>query len=457
MKVLFVNPFYPFDPFTVLLHPPLAYGYLANQLKFNHDVIFADIPFEGNSVESLKPYLIYRPDVIGITCVAKSYKPALECAEYIKKNLPESKVVLGGPHVSFIPQEVLARHAQVDFVILFDGEFSFIELLEAIENGNQLNSLRKISGLAFKNDKKIFVIPPSHPERNPDIFGIPDRTIFNMKRYLAHDYETVILGARGCPSKCTFCSSTQAGRKFRTHSVKHLCDEIEQVLTLGFKSIFFGDDTFSGNKQRTFEFCAEIKRRNLIFPWTSNMRQIDACDTKLIEAMKEAGAYRVFMGFESINKTTLRDFKKGTNALKLYETAKLLKSIGIEIHSSFIIGAPGDNPYSIEATIDYIRLVNPTIATFNTMEARPGTDVYNNPGKYGIIIPDKYWYETLDWLYTGTCYTKDLSQDEIRYYVNKCYSEFCSYNFLNFNNMKIAHDRFKDVLNLSDSSMSTFF
>jgi anaerobic magnesium-protoporphyrin IX monomethyl ester cyclase len=135
------------------------------------------------------------------------------------------------------------------------------------------------------------------------------------------------------------------------------------------------------------------------------------------------------MGFESIQKATLRLVKKGATPERMVEKAQLVKGAGLELHASFIVGAPGDTDETLAATLDYIRLLDPTVATFNVMEPRPGTDVYDNPLRYGIEIPDPYWYESASWLDLPVCRNAQLSQEEIRDWVERCYTEFCSADF----------------------------
>lgn len=430
MKILFVNPHYPHDPYTLLLHPPLCYGYMASLLKpAGHQVYHADLPFHGNTVESLLPFLeAVEPDLVGVTCVAQNYCQALEIARFVKEWKTTVATVIGGPHVSFIPREALTRHAVLDYVILFDGEQPMLDLADALEAHASAGQMAAIPGLAFRDQGAVVVSEPTPPLLDLDSNPRPDRSIFEIDRYLAYDYETVVMTARGCPSRCTFCSTTQSGRRFRWHSVERICEEVEEVLGLGFSSIFFGDDTFSGHSQRTIEFCNEIVRRGLDFPWTSNMRMTDA-KPPVLEAIRKAGGYRVFMGFESIQPETLKLVKKGTTPERLYRTAQVVKSYDIELHAAFIIGAPGDTHESLEATLDFIRLVDPTVATFNVMEPRPGTEVYSHPEKYGIHIPDPYWYEKSTWLDLPVSYTDALGLEEIRDWVSRCYDEFCSPDF----------------------------
>lgn len=430
MKVLFVNPHYPHDPYTLLLHPPLGYAYMATHLKAaGHEVRHADLPFLGNDPAALAPILDdFQPDVVGITSVAQSYCQALELARLVKQSARPPRVVFGGPHVTFVAGECLRRHPAVDFVLLYDAEYSMVELCAALETGGA-EEFRKVPGLYYRDDEgKPVATAPTGPLMDLDVLGRPDRTIFDLAPYLEYDYETVVMTARGCPSRCTFCSTTVLGRRARWNSPSHVCDELEEVSGLGFSSVFFGDDTFSGEPERAIAISKEIRARGIHLPWTSNMRAQDA-RPRVLEEMREAGAYRVFMGFESIQKSTLRLVKKGATPERMVEKAKLVKDAGLELHASFIVGAPGDTHETLEATMDYIRLLNPTVATFNVMEPRPGTDVFHHPDRYGITVPDPFWYETSSWLELPVCRNEALSQEEIRDWVDRCYFEFCSADF----------------------------
>ncbi|WP_169816346.1 B12-binding domain-containing radical SAM protein [Nocardia miyunensis] len=430
MRVLFVNPHYTHDPRTLLLHPPLGYAYMARSLnRAGHEVIHVDLPFEGNSPEALAARLDdLRPDLVGVTSVAQSYFHALEIAQAVRGWNPGVPVVFGGPHVSFIATECLERHSCVDYVLLFDAEDSIVCLAEALSARATTDGLAKVSGLVFRDGTGIRATAPAPPEMVLDRYGHPDRSLFDLRRYLDYDYETVVMTARGCPSRCTFCSTTIAGRTARWNTAHHVADEMEAVAEMGFSSIFFGDDTFSGDPRRAVAICEEITRRGLNIPWTSNMRAQDA-RPHVLEAMRAAGAYRVFVGFESIQEQTLRLVRKGTSPARLYKTAQRIMSAELELHASFIVGAPGDTPETLSATMDFVRLVNPTVATFNVMEPRPGTDVFVNPGRYGITIPDRYWYETTDWLELPVCHNDAMSAEDIRSWVSRCYDEFCDPDF----------------------------
>ncbi len=427
MKVLFINPHYPMRPETVLLHPPLGYAYMATELnRHGHEVQVLDLPMRENS-----PYVeagfieAYNPDLIGITCVTQSYCQALEIASFTKLILPLTPVVLGGPHVTFTPEDTLARHRAIDFVLMFDCDFSLASLADALA-ARDPRELAKVPGLAFRSsdDGGIVVTAPDAAILELDRMPLPDRRIFDMRAYLRRDYETVLMTARGCPSRCSFCSTTQMGRRYRFHGVQHVVDEFEELLDFGFTSFFIGDDTFAAHPKRTIEICDEICRRGLRFEWTSNMRVLDA-RPEVLDAMAAAGAYRVFTGLETIKLESLQIIRKGTTPELIFKALERIAAAGLQVHTAYIIGVPGDTEDDVLATLDFIKRVRPTVATFNTIEVRPGTEMFLQPERFGLSVPDPYWFETTSWMDLPTCSTQTLSQADIKRLVEHCYFEFC--------------------------------
>jgi len=432
MNVLFINPHYPMSPDSLLLHPPLGYGYMTADIKERgHQAVCLDLPMRSNDIRSELAFIdSVRPDIIGITCVTQSYAQMLEIARFCKQHYPNIPIVVGGPHVTFTPDETLGRHPYIDYIMRYDADRAFGVLLDVLQAGD-LSNLTKVPGLAYRDEGSARVVQNDVPgiEMDLDVFPAPDRSIFDMKAYLDHDYETVVMTSRGCPSKCTFCSTTLMGRKYRFHGVERVVDELQSLVDFGFQSVFFGDDTFPVNKERTLALCREIVRRGIRVDFTCNMRVIDA-QPEMLDAMVSAGGYRVFTGVETIKATSLKTIHKGTLPHTIRRAVERVKAAGLELHTAYIIGVPGDTPDDIRATLDFIKDIQPTVATFNTMEVRPGTDMFRNPESYGLNISDPYWYEGTSWMDTPVCSTAQLTRQEIREWVERCYYEFCHIDFL---------------------------
>jgi radical SAM superfamily enzyme YgiQ (UPF0313 family) len=433
MRVLLVSPHLPYRPGSYLAHPSLGFGMLATALKrHGHEVAHADLPFEGNTLERLSSWLdTYRPDLVGLTCVAQSYRQALDAATRVKAHHARLPVVMGGPHTSFIAAEVLGRHPAVDYVLSFDAEDSLVALAQAVEAtpaGPAEAELAQIPGLTFRAGERVVTVPPSPPDMELDRYGHPDRSIFDMGAYLRNDYETVVVTSRGCPSRCTFCSTAAAGRRYRFHSVEYAMAEVREIARLGFTSIYFGDDTIGGDRQRLLAFCDAMIKADLGVEWTSNIRALDV-EPEAMRRMKAAGAYRVFIGFESVSSQSLKMMAKRARLDAALAAARVVTEAGLELHASFIVGAPGDTPATVRDTLDFIRELNPTIATFNPFEPRPGTPMYDRADAFGVIIPDRYWYESTGWLSEPVAYTSTMTKEEISAALVDCYSLFCSPSF----------------------------
>lgn len=218
---------------------------------------------------------------------------------------------------------------------------------------------------------------------------MPYRKLYDIEKYLKRDSETIVRSSRGCPGNCLFCIKTRF-ENFQIFSMKRFVDEIEEMLNYGFKTFFFSDDTFAFSIQRLNDFAYEIKKRGLEIKWTSNIRIKDITEEK-IKLMKELGAYRVFVGIETINKNSSNIIGKNLMKDEILEKLQILKDNDMQFQCIlFILGSPGDTEEDLEETIKFVKIIDPNIVTFNLIKIYPGLDLYNNPEKYKMIIPDKY-------------------------------------------------------------------
>lgn len=425
MKVVLINPYTPINRALTIIHPPLGFGYIINQLnKFDHNIKYIDLVWESDFEVALNKCIKeFEDSIILITSVSQTYHIALKIAKYIKNMVEKCNIILGGPHVTFTAKETLTKHRYIDFVSLYEGEFTICELANYFSKHmyNDRENIQGISNIAYLNGDVYIQTKNSSPIENLDVLGIPNRQILGIEKYLENDYETVIMTARGCPNKCSFCSTTAMGRKYRLHSVDHVIAEIKEVIKLGFSSVFFGDDTFPANRDRTFEICDRILSEGLNISWTCNMRVIDV-EEKLIKKMKDAGMYRTFIGFESFDNDELTMMKKNCNVTMQKKAAEILMREGVELHASMIIGGANQTKERIYRSVDFLKKeIKPTIVTFNTIELRPGTEMYNNPKKYGYHLHDLHWYEKEKCFEDIHVSTNFLKSFEIR---NLCYEAY---------------------------------
>src|SRR5690606_647850 len=184
----------------------------------------------------------------------------------------------------------------------------------------------------------------------------------------------ILMTSRGCPWQCTFCGAeTTWGRGFRGHSVPYVVDAIEQALSrLPVRMIQIKDDTFTANKKRALEICAEIKRRNINFLWSCDTR-VDVLDAELLLAMRRAGCQRLSLGVESGSDVILKNIDKKIDAKEIIEATNLAKSVGIQVRYFMMLGNRGETKETFQETLRFLDRALPHQYVFSCLSVYPGT------------------------------------------------------------------------------------
>jgi len=432
MKTLIINPRLPvLDGIT---HLPLRVAYMAAVLRCNHfpvDVI--DLAIEEKSDEQLLKEIIKKsPDLIVIdseTTVleTRNFCCALEIAKKIKRAFPEMEIVMTGAHVTFRDLETLKRHKEMSYIIRYEPDYVLTNLVKTLNTNKDLS---RVKGITYRKGRKIIRNSEESPIMNLDKLSFPARDLFPIQKYLKKDSETIIQGSRGCTNRCYFCQSSAMDRVLRLRSVPSIIKEVKEVLSLGFKSIFFCDNDFGISKRRVIQFCKEILREKIKFKWACNMRADRIENTvsckEMLALMKKSGCYRIFMGFETFSNQGLKEINKRIKINNLLTAVTLLKKYKISLHASFLFGLPNDTEESIKATVEFAKKINPEMISFNLLTPFPGTLLGDYPQKFGITISDKYWYEKKEYINKPIFGNKYLSPEELEKLQKWAYAYFCS-------------------------------
>jgi anaerobic magnesium-protoporphyrin IX monomethyl ester cyclase len=434
MKVLLINP--PCEHMlatevpTIVneergYNPPLGILYLAASIKkfSNHEVKVIDTQVEELGYSDLKERIRrYDPDVIGMTTLTFTLIDVIKLCRIIKKINPKIKIILGGPHVNIYPDETM-QTKEVDFIILNEGEEIIVELLDNIDNP------KDIKGIVYRDGDKVV-----HTEGRPfikdlDKIPFPDRTATPFKKYsslLAKQTPiTTMITSRGCPYKCIFCDRPHLGKMFRARSAKNVVDEMQECEQMGIKEIFIYDDTFTIDRQRVIDICAEIHRRELKVKWDIRAR-VNTVDKELLKIMKKAGCQRIHYGVEAGNPEILKVLKKGITKDQVRTAFKLTRKEGIDTLAYFMIGSPRETKETILESIEFAKELKPDYVHFTITTPFPATELFSLGLKEGIIARD-YWAEyaknpTQDFI--PPLWVENLSKKELVNLLNHAYKEF---------------------------------
>ncbi len=321
--------------------------------------------------------LLDDADMVCISSITATANRAFQIADKFKKRgVP---VVLGGPHTTFLPDESLQY---ADYVVRGEGEETLVELLESLNAHKPLDSIK---GLSFRNaDNEII--------HNPDRELIPDLNTAPIPDFsLVYKWENAktvpVATSRGCPFGCKFCSVIPMfGRKYRFKSIERVIEEILASTPKKNEHVFFIDDNFAANKNRTKELLRTIIDRNIKLEWSAQVRTDIAKDPELISLMEKAGCFAVFIGFESINPKTLDLYNKGQGLADIEDSIRIVKQHNIRIHGMFVLGSDTDDIQTIRNTGKFAKKLDINSIQFMVLTPLPGTPVFDELKNSGRLI-----------------------------------------------------------------------
>ena len=403
--------------------PPLSLAYVAAVAeKAGHEPVIIDAVAEQLSLQDvINKIRELSPDLLGFTITTYGFYQNLDWIKRIREvvNIP---VLVGGWHLSLYPKETMA-HTEIDYAITGEADGAVPDLLNALAAGDDLG---KINGIAYRNNGETVITPLRDPVQDIDTTPFPARHLFKNENYynvLAKRRNfTVMLSARGCPFRCSFCDLKT--KQFRMRSAKNFVDEIESCYRdHGIRSIDMYDSSFTVDKKRVHEICNEIIRRKLDLDWTVRTRA-DCVNKELLEVMSRAGCTTLMYGIESGDPEILKSLRKDTSLDHIRNVVRWTKEYGMKALGFFIIGSPGDTPETIERTIDFMCELPLDYVQVTKMTLFPNTEIYEMYMKeYG----EDYWRNyTLD----QSCEKElpligtNLTEKEAFGYIKKAYMRF---------------------------------
>jgi len=391
--------------------PPLGLGYLATALlQENYTVKILDMCLNSITVDSLIQILKdNKVRIVGFSCGTESYSLAVQLAKLVKQYDMDIVVVFGGPHVSFEYTDAL-KHDEIDYIVFYEGEVSFRNLCNHLLRGE--GHVSEVKGIAYTESGNIKRTPSQPLVMDLDTLSFPDRRIFdNLTEYPI--YATVST-SRGCPGRCIFCAAgTLSGRTYRMRSAKNIVREFEHLKELGCGHVVIVDDTMTVNAKRVNEFADELIQRDLKMTWQCESR-VDNITKEILLKLKSSGLAAIQFGVESGSQTSLDCMKKGIDLEQVRNAFKWCHELGIYAYTNIIVGSPSDTHESICESLrvaeEIIELGGMVVTTICT--PFPGTELWENPGVYGIEIVEKDL--EMYTLHNPIFNTKHMNMGEIR-------------------------------------------
>jgi len=318
-------------------------------------------------------------DLFGLSCLTANRRGTMMLAECIRKCHPGAAIIVGGPHVTALPLQTLHYIPSIDAVVIGEGEQTLASILRHRMKGSPL---KNIPGTAWRDGDACHLGPPRKRIENLD-------SLVSPLQYF--DLGTVMT-SRGCPMRCTFCSSTRMwGLQPRYHSVKRVLNDLETAVRRhGRRVISIKDDTFTAHRERTLAICEGIRQQRLNFIWSCDTR-VDCLDEYVLQAMRQAGCVRISLGVESGSENVLKNIRKKISPAKVLAATRAARKFGIQVRYYMMVGNRGENPDTFRQSLDLIERGQPDQFVFSQLHLYPGTEEFEIFRREGLVSEDIFF------------------------------------------------------------------
>ncbi|MEE1037906.1 MAG: DUF4080 domain-containing protein [Eubacterium sp.] len=360
------------------IHTNLAIRYLKKCIERdvrNRDDINVEVQeFTINNSEDYiyNEIIAGEHDIVCFSCYIWNIEKTLHLCENLKKALPEIKILLGGPEVSYDGDQLMEKYEFIDYILAGEGEKLLPEVLLKITDENPPRQLWRATPVSVED----IPFPYEDAEENKIIY-----------------YEST----RGCPYNCSYCMSS-IDKKVRPLPIDRVKDELNFFLEKKVKQVKFLDRTFNWNKERSYEiFQYLIENDNGLTNFhfeicAENMTEetIDLIGT----ARKDLFQFEI--GIQSTCQETLKSVDRLSDVdLLLGKIEKLIALRNCHIHVDLIAGLPFENLERFKKSFDDVYNLGADALQLGFLKLLKGTKIRKEEENYGFVYDEKAPYQII--------------------------------------------------------------
>lgn len=415
LKYTLVNP-------VGLMSPPFGLLYIAGALEAaGQSVGIREMPSPffvdyNRSLRALVAHLKKEPaDVIGITCMAAQRYEVIDIIKALRENHCPGKIVVGGVHASFMPEEVMGWGA--DYVVMNEGEDTIVELNEVIKGERSPSS---VDGIFYREGGAARKSKIRGPIDDLDRLPLPAYHLIDSRRFTARKgmirgrwfRNGWVLTSRGCPSSCTFCSAHRMfGKHVRYRSIDRIMEEIDILVSrFDIDALVIADDTFTVRKERVLEFCEKIKKRFPGMKWNCQAR-VNLFDEEIAMVLKGSNCIQVDFGVESGSQKVLDRLKKGIKTEDTVRAFDACRKYGLRTMATIMVGNPDEDNEDIEKTRALLKRIRPSFYAAYYTTPFPGTELHEEAKRDKLIDgSDRYWHQYAEPVMMSKLDRKDMKK-----------------------------------------------
>lgn len=382
------------------------------------DVRIIDAAAENLSVEqTVTEIREYKPDIAGISSTTAGIVASGKLAECLKELDKGIITIIGGCHVTSLPEETLAEFNSFDIAVIGEGELTFTEILRAIDETRAIPTTLPGTALRRKGHFSLNVRRPLIDDLDmlplPAwrlLRGFPDSFIPSPARINRFPCASVVL-ARGCPNRCQFCDRSVFGNTVRSYSPAYAINMFKDLANnFGVREILIEDDTFIISHKWVKEFCERLMAEKIDITW-SCLGRADRVTADILKLMREAGCWHISYGIESGDQRILDAMKKGEDLSRMEEAVRWSREAGLKTKGFFMVGFPGETVESLRRTKELALKLRLDDISVMQLTPFPGTALYKSAAEYGVFEKDWRKMNTLSTVFVPHGFTgEDMEQ-----------------------------------------------
>lgn len=390
------------------IHSNLAIRYLKKYCeKYVNNIQLFEFNINDSYENILKKLYKSESKIFAFSCYIWNIEHILRLCKSIKMMITDSTIILGGPEVSYDPQNIMRKYECIDFIISGEGEETFLELIQNLLNSQTDFSI--INGISYRKDNKVIVNVKREQIQNLDTIPFPYENEYLPENRIIY-YET----SRGCPFNCQYClSSTIKGVRF--FSLDRIKEDIDFFIRNEIKQVKLVDRTFNCNREHCNNIIEHIVSKNSKTNFHLEV-SADIIDDSTLDLLKKApiGMFQLEIGIQTTNKTTLNEIQRVSDIEKVLNNIKKLIALkNMHIHVDLIAGLPYEDLSSFMESFNRAYVLNAHMLQLGFLKLLKGSGIRNKSKMYNIKYHEHTPYEVIstDWIdYNDITLLKDIEK-----------------------------------------------
>ena len=385
------------------VHTNLAIRYLKKYIEQNSNekIKIYESSINNNIQKIIRDVVEYEPDNIFFSVYIWNVEMVFKITKELKKILPNKRIILGGPEVSYNPDEILEKNIEIDGILIGEGENVLLNFLT--------KDIKDVKGVYYREDNKIKFNGFEPLIENLDIIPFPydDEELEDVHKIVYYE------SSRGCPFNCSYCMSS-IDKSVRYFSLERTKKDLKKFIDIGTRLVKFVDRTFNLNKDRYMEiwkFLLENYRENITFHFEINA---NIFDDEVLEFLKKVPRklFQFEIGVQTTNPSTMKAINRNNSLDRLFHNVTCINK-NIHLHLDLIAGLPFEDYETFGKSFDYVYKTKCEMIQLGFLKMLKGTQMKDEGEKYSYKYLDFPPYEILSnefISYKDICRLKDIEE-----------------------------------------------